>query len=218
MGLCLPTTTTTALVFEGDSITFGYGVNAAERYSNLLGQNTLSNWNILNNAVSGTSSADLSGSGFPYLSNAARVSNAVAFASGSSVKALSLLIGTNDLNLTSDSAATIMARITTYINAFRSVGFSKFVLFTIPAEDVNASVISGYPNRVTHETRRLVLNDLIRQQVGGLVNGVVDIGAHPILGSTTYTTNPAWFSDGVHFTAASYNIVYNLAKPVFTSL
>lgn len=218
MSNCLGTAYTSCIIFEGDSITEGFGVTTAQRYQDKLALRTLSNFNILTGAISGTTTADLSGSGYPYLSNTTRVTKNVTFASGASQKVMSLWIGTNDLHLTTDSAATIMGRITTYINAFKSVGFNKIVLFTILPLDANAAIISTSPGRTTHEARRLQLNDLIRLQRGALINDYVDVGAHPILGNVANTTNTTWFSDGVHLTAAAYDFVVELARPVFTAL
>lgn len=205
---CLGQNYVTHIVFEGDSITAGFGVSISQAYPAKLGLNTLARWNSKNSAVSGSTTTSIS--------DVARLAGNTVFVSAAPFKVLSLWIGTNDLHATVDSAATIMARITAYINARKAEGFNKVVVFTIlPVNPATPGLGAG---AATHEARRLQLNDLIRLQRGTLINDYVDVGVHPILGSVANTTNTTWFSDGVHLTPAAYDIVVELARPVFTAL
>lgn len=207
---CLGSRYVSSIVFEGDSITAGVLVTVAQTFPVLLGKRTLASWNIRNGAVSGSTTTTITQSSRP--------ANNLAFLAESSTKALALWIGTNDLSLTTDTPAVVFGRLTTYINARKAEGFNKIALYTtmpINAADPTLAALSG---TATHETRRLVYNQLIRDSVGTLANAVVDVGAHPILGNVANTTNPTWFPDGIHLSAAAYEIVANLSTPVLTAL
>lgn len=207
---CLGISTNTSVVFEGDSITAGVLVTFDETFPTKLSRNTLSKWNVRNAAVSGSTTTTIS--------DAARLAANTGFISNSAMAVLVLWIGTNDLSLTTDSAATVMSRIVSYVNARKAEGFSKVLMITTMPIDATAAALVGLPGTATHEARRLQLNTLIRQQKGVLFNDVVDVGAHPLLGEVANTTNAALFPDGIHLSNQAYDIVASLVKPSITSV
>lgn len=209
METCLGTATTTHLVFEGDSLTQGTTVNPGEAYPELLMKNTIRAWNSLNLAIGGSTTTSMT----------ARAAAATAFLVPASMQVLVVWIGTNDLMANTDSAATIMARITTYVNAMKAAGVKKVIGFTVLPVNPAAPAISGLPGTATHETRRLALNTLIRAQKGGLFNDVVDVAADPFIGNPALTTDLLWYSDGVHLTAFAYKFsLLPLITPKLTSV
>lgn len=210
---------TGAIVFEGDSITAGFGVQVSQRYSNLLATQPLSSWLVFNQAVSGAAvSPEATVGNTNTIQYAPRKAAAIASVNSPNYyKVLSIWAGINDLlNLTSVSAAALFGYLQTYITSMKP-SFDKVVVWTTLPVNPAASVVASTPGVGTYEAKRITYNDLIRGGTSG-ADAVIDIARHPILGVQANTPNAAWFSDGIHLTPAAYELVRTYVKDTFVTL
>lgn len=123
---------------------------------------------------------------------------------------VAILLGTNDIQA-SDDAPTIYARLTSLVSAAKAVSSSKVVLGTLlPA--------TGIPmGGAAFETVRLALNTLIRGNAAG-ADGIVDIGAHPVMGQFSNAGNTAYFTDGIHPTDLGQSLIAPLWSTAISKL
>lgn len=202
---CLVTATGSALdrvnlVYEGDSLTVGYPGASDASYPAQLG--------TLLTAV---------GRAYPYSNRAASSETIVDMLASAETDAVDatydaavaniavLWSGTNDLFHTSDSAATIYANLTTWVQGRQAAGFRVIVLTPMPSDHV------GVPG--DYETRRVALNALINANSAG-ADAVVNLDADSRL---TDPADATYFADRLHLTTAGYAVVAALVQPAIVS-
>lgn len=118
--------------------------------------------------------------------------------------------GTNDLYFGA-TAAQVISRINTYVADRLAVGWQVIVLSILPRsapgtpvtfeadrQTVNAALRATYPNATAYP----------RIYTGASPNVIFcDVGDDPTIGLAGDETNPVYYSDLVHLTAAGYAIV-----------
>ena len=97
-----------------------------------------------------------------------------------------------------------------YCLARKAYGFKVIVGTLTPRTN------SGTP--LDYESKRLIVNDLLRANYNVFADRLVDIGGDPIMGATGASKNATYYVDLVHFTTAGYQIMANLLATAVNNL
>ncbi len=195
MGLGYPFDYSQNIIFDGNSLTFGGGLGTSypsQTITSLSGK-----FNYYN--------AGHAGAGIETLISEAATKVDTRLVSGKK----NILIfegGINNLYYVGSTQDQnyVYGYTQTYVAARIAAGWNKVFVSTMTP--VNPAI-----SDVNYETKRLALNVLLRGDFAG-GDGVVDPGGDAIIGNVANTTNPTYFSDGLHMTAAGYAIWAGLAK------
>ena len=163
------------MYFEGDSISY----NFAQYLSRTVTTSLISSKGIVSTfdyAVSGSTIADLT----------------TRFATwGGSIKGgdiIHLWVGTNDIWLSSHSAATTYSDLCVYAQLIRNKG-AKIVMSTMVARETDA----------TKETTRLAYNALIRGGTGFVFDAIADVGSDVVFDTSADTADTTYYvADRIH--------------------
>jgi lysophospholipase L1-like esterase len=106
----------------------------------------------------------------------------------------------NDMSLNNATAQEAYDNLVDYCEARKLVGWKIIVVTVTPRT-----------NPAGQEAKRLVLNEMIRAALASnetWLDAIADIGADSIIGSSGANLNTTYYSDGLHFTNAGYQIIY----------
>jgi hypothetical protein len=123
---------------------------------------------------------------------------------------VSLLIGANDL--AANDPLIYAQNLFAYCDELRTAG-AKVALGTVLPQ--------GFSSSATHNQKRIVLNDLIRQAVGVHIDAVIDYAADPFIGPDAAATNTIYYSDLLHPTwgaGGGQERMFLIYKPVIDRL
>lgn len=206
---------------EGDSITFGYGTPAG--YPNLYSTAFGSTLYVLNNAVTGSTLGAVPNLYQPNAQWRVSALDALIATKRTGDKyALSVLLGTNELNVGYDGGtlATFLAKYAAYLDARRSSGW-YVVLCTLP---------SGFHSPPTggpglNDTNIALINNEIRLWAAGtgpIVPGVhadaiCDFAANAHFSAGGYSNLTYYQADQVHPTTAGQNLMETIIAPVLNA-
>jgi lysophospholipase L1-like esterase len=190
-GVGLPQTQ--QIVFHGDSITAGTGVESADAYPQQLGR--LRGWDF--DGIN----AGFPGVGIVQLTTEATTDIDPAYdaTTYSSANICCLLIGTNDLSV-GTSAATILTNIQTYVTARQSTGWTVLVGTITPQSGITGA----------EETERVSLNASIVANTGSWHDGVMDFDGDSRLQDETDTTY--FDADQVHLNETGYGVMASICN------
>lgn len=197
----------TIVAHTGDSLRFGYGVNAFEADSALLDAAYNGTIDCPNFSIPGQGLTTSSGVGTTLLvDDPAKLDG---LPSGREAAILVVQVGTNDL-AGGRTAAQMVADLWTYCDARRAAGWKVLVFTVIDRTD---AAVSGA--QVAFDAKRASANALIASGWASHADGLVDVAANALLGANGAANNATYFqaADRVHLTAASYSgIVFPLVQ------
>jgi lysophospholipase L1-like esterase len=122
---------------------------------------------------------------------------------------LYIFAGTNDIVVDSDSAATILSQLQTYVAARKAAGWNKVIVITPIPRQVSGGWTSGM-SVILSDYRDLIIAN------AGDFDGVIDVGW-----TTEWTPGASWtvnYQDGIHPNAAGRAIISAAVLPSLQSL
>lgn len=205
-------TPTFQIIAEGDSLTSGQGATdpAQESYPAKLVGLLGSTYTETNLGLSGRYIADISAAAsteiYPLYSNSYIRQH------------LLIWIGTNDLAIHGDSAATAYANYVALLRAVatqaQSVGVKVYIYaFTVLPRNTTGQV-AGF------EAVRQTFNTSVRTNYHDFADALIDVGNDATIGGATAYNNATYYSgaDFTHLTTAGYAIVAGLAQTAINGL
>ncbi len=201
-GIQYPFDSTPLVVFDGDSLTRGYGLNiTTDSYPYQL-RSSLSGYTYDVEGANGESLSTMlanAPTNIDPLYNSRRTKNIVV-----------IWGGINDFIWDSKTAAQVYADTVSYGQARRAAGWKVVVVTTLPTG--NASAPADY------ETKRTTLNANILANWNTFADAIADPGADATIGQTSSPNNTSYYqSDKTHLTAVGATIVANLVKAAIQS-
>lgn len=175
-------------VCDGDSITFGFGVNTINRWT------VYAETNIGHGAIR---VADVATSGFQW-SNMQSRSTAVVdvWYSSSRTKNICVCMGATNALISGSSAATVFSQALTYIQARKAIGWAVIVGTCLPSVLIDGA----------KETARVSYNALVLSNAIAEGYTVADVAA---ISEMSDPNNATYYSDGTHPTAAGQALLSN---------
>lgn len=185
---------------DGDSLTSGFGVAAADAYPAQLQASLGATWAVRNMGVSGQSVVNMETDAATEID--------VCYASDRSKNILVAWGGTNDMASFGSSAAQAYADFVTYCTNRRAAGWKVVAMTMIPREA-----------DATLETKRLTFNTSIRNNWATFADALVDLGLDANIGLPGSQNNATYFqADTIHLKAAGMAIVSAAAATAVGSL
>lgn len=175
------------LVFEGDSITYGYPVTDQKSFANIYG-------GTANLAVS---SSTIEGAA-PSLTDRAATLDALIDPDRRNV--LVVMTG-NDMIL--DTAATMLTRMATYLDLRRAAGWYVIIWTVLPRSAGGGG--AGF------NPRRNTANTTLRTWVGTHCDAIVDFDLMP-MGPDAAASDTSLYSDGIHPTLAGHRLLFDYIR------
>lgn len=193
------------MVFDGDSLTFGY-------------PDATTSYPIQLNALLPAPSYDrvmvnVASSGLTLAMIVARAALVDAiFYTPAGKKILTIWGGTNDMGVAEGvSGAVAYARLVSYCNSRRAAGWKVVVLTCLPR------TWPGDP--VDFETQRTAFNTLIRANWATFADALCDVALDSRIGIDGDQLDPTYFKgDKTHLQPAGYAIIAALVKPILEAL
>lgn len=189
--------TDAGIVFDGDSLTVGYMLPAAESYPAQLMAVLPSSIDWVNVAVSGQI--------WPQLLADAGMDVDARFRTDRTANVVVAWAAANDL-ASGFAAAEIYENARAYCEGRRQRGFRVIVVTMYPLQPMD--VDPEYD-----ETRR-VYNDLLRAGWREFADGLVDVAADERIGDASGPERSAYFLDLVHLTPSGYGVIADCVRPV----
>lgn len=193
-------TKTKNIVFDGDSLTFGYSVQSNRGFVNYPTQlitllPDAAAWRFVNFGISGQTFTTMN-------TNAA--ANVDPFYSGSYTKNICVAWGgTNDMTTGGASAADTYDQAKTYWAARRLAGWKVIAITMLP----NIS-----------EPKRTDFNNLVRSD-SSLYDALADVETIPAIGATGAASDTTYFAaDGLHMNEVGYALLAGLVKTAVLSI
>jgi lysophospholipase L1-like esterase len=187
-----------AVVFEGDSLTWGQGASPGHRYPSLVRRHLPDQSRYGVPAVPGDTWLDLDARAETLDST---------YGDGRGTHVLVVWAGSNDLN-EGRSVGDTYQDMVAYCLARRLTGWRVLVLTVLPRSQ--SDVPTGY------ERDREALNSLIRKNWPSFADGLVDIASDPRLGVPGDEKDRTYYlADRIHLTDRGYGLV---ARHVLTGL
>jgi lysophospholipase L1-like esterase len=190
--LCAPPTLT--LVAHGDSITDGYGLSPdhASAYPNVLATNKTAGLKITTSVNFGDISAGFTSPGVSGYTLDQSAPLWVDPYVGTPGARLIIFAGTNGLNGSGATGASVFADFVTYFNARLTAGWSAG----------NIIVVESLPRGPGgNPTNRVAYNALIASNASSMGYQEVPLGTDTVMGQTGQDTNTTYYQDGIHPTA-----------------
>lgn len=194
------------LVFEGDSLTAALISPLPERYPSQVAAGIATPLNWYNVAIPATTIVHM------IARAAANVDKYAHPEVNSPPHAVILWGGSNDI-AGADSAATIYASIKAYCQARKAIGWKVVVLTILPRLGntgyntkrlaVNTLLLADFPSTTQHS---LIYTG------ASYADYLVDVGSDQAIGEFGDELNPAYYSDGIHLTAAGMAIVADYVR------
>lgn len=185
---------------DGDSLTRGYGVSAAQAYPAVMQGSLGTNYDVRNFGVDSQTLATM------ITTAAAQIDTPFGAVLGSKKNGVVCFAGTNDLYFGA-SAATTITRFQTYCAARRSAGL-KVIACTI--------IDHAEPSGSWTAADALTVNNSIRANYATYADVLCDLAADSRLANHADTTY--FNADGVHLTAAGYAVVASLVQSAVNTL
>lgn len=114
----------------------------------------------------------------------------------------SIFAGTNDFGQLGDSPTEVGRKLVDYVHARKLYGWDRVIVATMLPRDHAADV--DYPH---FEADRLAFNTWLRANWSSFADGLVDVGADPIMGDVANILDTTYYLDGVHPTALGHTIL-----------
>lgn len=189
------------VLFDGDSLTAGYLVDAAESYPAKVARALPGGVLVRNVAVSGQTWPEL-------LADAAEEVDG-AFSETRRRNIVVVWAAANDLatGFTGEEAAANARR---YCEGRRRAGYTVVLLTMFPLQPPEVD-----PD---YERQRLAYNALLRREWRAYADALVDVAGDERLGDSSGPERAEYFLDVVHLDAAGYEIVAELVTPVVEEL
>lgn len=188
------------LLFDGDSITYGYN-DIGDAFPTLTANATgLTDWGFQLMATSGNRITDCIARAPTYIDPLYNGS----LESGGNM--LTFLCGTNDLMFDSISTEDLQTIYQEYCVARQAVGWNLVSATMLPR-----TVLGG--QNENFESQRQAFNAWLRLNYSNFSNALADIGGDPTIGVAGANTNLAYYQDGIHPTLAGHAII----APYFTN-
>lgn len=202
------TTRSKQVVCDGDSITAGQGLSAANKYPAQMQALLGNTWQIDNTGVSGQTVAQMQSTR----------TDVDAFYSGSNTRNVVVCGGgTNDLYFNA-SAATLETRIQDYCASCKSQGFEVYVWTLLPRGDFpGTSTLPGADaaaQETEFEVRRTAYNTWLRSSYASFADGICDLAADSTIGEDGDEDSATYYQDTVHPTTAGATIIAGIVAPV----
>ncbi len=175
------------VVCDGDSITAGYNLSPPEFYPTKLGVSLGSRWTVTNTAVTGRSITEMT--------TAAPASVDPQYHGSNAHNIVAILGGINDL-VNGASSATVIARLSTYCAARRSVGWQIIIGTIMP---------SGYDV----DAQRLPVNTELRTNLSAYADWLADFAADPRFADID---GPYYDGDRLHPSALGTDVLAELVR------
>lgn len=182
---------TKQLIYDGDSLTKGWGSSNASSYPYFLSNILDNTWRHINYGLESQTLTTIvanAAANIDILYNVGYTKNVVVVWGGS-----------NDLDDYQRTAAQVYGDLVTYCNARRSAGFKVVVL----------SVIARSTMTEAMNTHRLNYNTSASVNWNTFADGFADVANDSRLSNFNDTT---YFYDGIHLTNAGYSIVAGIVK------
>ena len=190
------------VVCDGNSMTYGYAVPAANAYPELLKARLGPTWQIVNRGVNSQTTADM-------LADAAADVDAL-YDPALAANVVVCWEATNHVFYGASSADAIAA-IWSYCDGRRAAGFRVALVTLLPRDDWTGSGIPGATDadkRAEFEIRRATVNAAYRQDWPLHADAIIDLAIDARLADPHATT---YFADLTHLTAAGNGIVADYA-------
>jgi lysophospholipase L1-like esterase len=173
---------TNNVVFDGDSITEGVGIEHFNNYPKLatrLQENKYKYYNVAKAGGTFTTQLATAEDWAEHVYNSVAEKNIVI-----------VTLGTNDIGV-GDSAATVYANLQSYLNYVKGFGWDVIVGTVYPRASFNSNP--------TQEAVRLEYNQMIRDNFLSLgCIGVMDFANERTMGATVNADNAIYYADGTH--------------------
>ncbi|GEM_PF-1905053 len=196
-----PASPDAAVVFDGDSLTAGFMLPAAESYPAQLMATLPPSITWANVAVSGQI--------WPQLLADADTDVDDRYDDRRAANVVVVWAAANDL-ATGFSAQEILDNARRYCEQRRQRGFRVIILSMYPLQPKDADA--------EYDQVRREYNDLLRAGWPEFADGLVDVAADDRLGDDSGPERAAYFLDLVHLTAAGYGVVADCVRPVLVGL
>ncbi len=179
----------TRLVCDGDSLTVGI---ASTPYPTQIAALLGGTWNVSNTGISAQTLQDMIDS----------ASDVDSLYSGSNTANWVICFGgTNDIYFGA-TADTAISRMTTYVTARKSAGFSVAVCTILPRNDFPGTSTLPDDKKTNHELRRQAFNNTLRSTLAG-ADRLIDFASDTRIGDNGDENNTTYYgSDLVHPTTA----------------
>ena len=200
------TPTTPLLIFTGDSLTYGDHVQRTETYpAQTIALLAPARYDAVNLGMNADRIASLN----------MRADTTIdpLYAASRSKNIVVLWGGGNDLAVDA-SADETFARLVTFGQARRRVGFTVVVLTLLPRTG-----LLGGMSKEEFETRRQGLNASMRQNLAMFADALADVAAAPTFSAVSITANREYFAtDETHLIAKGYSIIAPIVKTTILTL
>jgi hypothetical protein len=192
------------VVFEGDSLVYGEGLNGDEGFPfQAMERPSLA---AIDYSVTAVSLSELRSGGTRSLIDNAAATDDVMVRTTRSKNALVVLVGTNDIT-SGRNAAQILGDMASYYTARKSAGFGPIVLCTLIARNAGGG-------QANFDTQRAAINAALRAaSPGTYFDALADTGAIAEMDTTADTANATYYQgDLTHLTAAGCAKVADLVE------
>lgn len=119
-------------------------------------------------------------------------------------------MGTNDIALTADSAATIYARLATICGLAHADGAKMIISTILPAVNINYTA--------PRLAELAALNTMIRDGWASIADGLIDHAADPIMGAPDAPLDTSLYLDGLHPTALGVSFLTGQTAAAISAL
>jgi lysophospholipase L1-like esterase len=191
------------LVFDGDSITFGYNVPASSYPAQCVAALTDQSYAMYLVAIGGSTWAAL-------IARAATSIDPI-YDARPAKKIVCAMAGTNDLWACGTGAgAAVFAQVVAYCQARRAAGWQVIVLTMLPC------ATSAVDKGASFDTEQVALNAAIVAGWAAFADGMVDVASNANLSDANDTTY--FYADKMHLNATGYGVVAGLVKTAIEAL
>jgi len=194
------------VIFDGDSLTFGFGSTGGQSYPKQLNdlfkaQNGIT-IGAYNYGVSGQRVDQMTADAVAQIDVLKNITHNILVVWG----------GVNDYAQAA-SVATILSRLNDYVTARKAAGWKVYVCTLLPHSSTAA------PPPPAWLTDRILINDGIKSSIAAIADGIIDLASDAILGVEGVQNDLTYYTaDKIHLTNAGYGRVAAFVKTVLDSV